>query len=259
MANFCSSCGQAVSDEARFCAECGNRLEDVEQPAAPEPEDSEEQPAPEPELPAEQPPLEPEPEERLTPEPEPSPPPPRPSSTAALDAYLAKIEASFMQTWRQLFNVDEPEPSQKQPADDKGRSALPRVLKGCSIAVAAVVGLFLLLVIVVAIFAPAEDEGDEEDGAPGTENPPTEADASLQRSFIVFTARKMGNEEIYVMRDDGTDIQQITNHPDSDQDPDWSPDARRIAFASERDGNREIYTMNADGTDIQRLTNHPMD
>ena len=155
MANFCSSCGRAVSPDARFCAGCGNSLEDVEQPAAPEPE-AEEQPAPEPELSEEQPPL----------EPEPSPPPPTPSSTATLDAYLAKIEASFMRTWRQLFNVDEPEPSQEQPADDKGRSAIPRVLKGCGIAVGVVVGLFLLLVIVVAIFAPAEDEDDTEISAP---------------------------------------------------------------------------------------------
>ena len=69
------------------------------------------------------------------------------------------------------------------------------------------------------------------------------------------------NYEIYVMDADGGNQQNITNDPNSDSSPSWSPDGERIVFASDRDGNRdgnrenyEIYVMDADGNNQQRLT-----
>ena len=61
------------------------------------------------------------------------------------------------------------------------------------------------------------------------------------------------NNEIYMIRADGTGLKKLTNHPAEDVHPVWSPDGRKIAFASERDGNRQIYVMNADGTNLVRL------
>ena len=58
---------------------------------------------------------------------------------------------------------------------------------------------------------------------------------------------------------DGTNLQNLTNHPAYDWGPAWSPDGTKIAFASDRDGNVEIYVMNADGTNPRNLTNHPAD
>ena len=49
----------------------------------------------------------------------------------------------------------------------------------------------------------------------------------------------------------------LTNHPQGDGLPAWSPDGRRIVFTSDRDGNWDIYVMNADGSNMTRLTNHP--
>ncbi|MDE0300684.1 MAG: DPP IV N-terminal domain-containing protein [Candidatus Poribacteria bacterium] len=73
---------------------------------------------------------------------------------------------------------------------------------------------------------------------------------------IVFTSRRDGNNEIYVMDADGGNQENLTNHPAYDGDPDWSPDGTKIAFVSGRDGNRraQIYVMDADGRNVIRLT-----
>ena len=67
--------------------------------------------------------------------------------------------------------------------------------------------------------------------------------------------------EIYVMDADGGNQQRLTNHPNDDRSPSWSPNGKRIAFVSNRDGHViggiptfEIYVMDADGKNQQRLT-----
>ena len=57
-----------------------------------------------------------------------------------------------------------------------------------------------------------------------------------------------------VMNADGTDIRNLTNHPESDYAPDWSPDGQRIAFTSGRDGVVGIYVMEVDVGNIHRLS-----
>ena len=83
-----------------------------------------------------------------------------------------------------------------------------------------------------------------------------DVDAQAQ---IAFMSERDRNYEIYLMDDDGKNQQNLTNHPDRDSVPSWSPDGKRIAFTSERDGNDEIYVMDADGGNQQNLTNHPED
>ena len=83
---------------------------------------------------------------------------------------------------------------------------------------------------------------------------------------IAFFSRRDGNAEIYVMDADGGNQRRLTNNPNSDWFPSWSPDGKRIAFVSDRDGHflgniptSEIYVMDADGGNPQNLTNDPND
>ena len=77
---------------------------------------------------------------------------------------------------------------------------------------------------------------------------------------IAFVSDRDRNDEIYVMDDAGKNQRNLTNNPDTDYAPSWSPDGTRIAFSSDRKGDFEsfeIYVMDAYGGNQQNLTNHP--
>ncbi len=72
---------------------------------------------------------------------------------------------------------------------------------------------------------------------------------------IAFHSERSGNLDIWVMNGDGSNQTQLTDAPDRDFEPAWSPDGRQIVFASGRDDpeNAQLYIMNADGSDQRRL------
>ena len=55
---------------------------------------------------------------------------------------------------------------------------------------------------------------------------------------IAFYGNRTGDNEIYVMNEDGSGQFNLTNNPANDTHPVWSPDHTRIAFSSDRDGNQ---------------------
>lgn len=73
---------------------------------------------------------------------------------------------------------------------------------------------------------------------------------------IAFVSNRDGNDEIYMMNNDGSRVRRLTNNPAHDGHPTGSPDGKKIAFVSDRDGNAEIYVMNADGSGVRRLTDN---
>ncbi len=92
----------------------------------------------------------------------------------------------------------------------------------------------------------------------------TLATFSPDGSRIAFTSRRKGNEDIFVMNADGTNLRQLTSNPlallspgidnFSDYAPAWSPDGKQIAFTTARNNTKitsvdwNIYIMNADGS-----------
>ena len=63
-----------------------------------------------------------------------------------------------------------------------------------------------------------------------------------------------GNNDIFVMNQNGTNQTALTSDPADDWLPDISPDGTKIAFHSNRAGNNDIRIMNVDGTGLNRLT-----
>lgn len=73
-------------------------------------------------------------------------------------------------------------------------------------------------------------------------------------SKIVFTSRRDGNKQIYIMEADGSRQTRLSNNTFNDYSPHISPDGRHIVFVSDRDGHPEIYVMDIDGRNPRRLT-----
>jgi len=47
------------------------------------------------------------------------------------------------------------------------------------------------------------------------------ADWSPDEEHIIFTSNKGGNEELYIIKADGTDLKRLTNNEIKDCCPDW--------------------------------------
>jgi TolB protein len=81
---------------------------------------------------------------------------------------------------------------------------------------------------------------------------------------IAFISDRDGNDEVYVMAasdgaaPDGTgaggsEPTRLTDSPEDDSYPTWSPDGRCLAFVSRRGDAWELYIMNADGSGLRKL------
>lgn len=79
---------------------------------------------------------------------------------------------------------------------------------------------------------------------------------SPDEEWIVFAAIAP-QEDIYIIRKDGSDLRQLTNDPYNDRRPVWSPDGERIAFHSDRSGKYEIWSIRSDGSGLEQITNTP--
>ena len=62
-------------------------------------------------------------------------------------------------------------------------------------------------------------------------------------SRLVFYSDRTGDDEVYLMDADGTNLVRLTDDRGEDSSAAWSPDGTSIAFKSDRGGTREIYVM----------------
>lgn len=83
---------------------------------------------------------------------------------------------------------------------------------------------------------------------------PTLPPVSGGQNRIAFATNRDGNYEIYVMNADGTAAARLTNHPDEDRSPAWSPDGRQIAYAAYTGKNTQIFVVNADASNPRAST-----
>jgi len=90
-----------------------------------------------------------------------------------------------------------------------------------------------------------------------TEGKPRDPNIEYSVKKIAFTSSVNGNEDIYVMNIDGSELTRLTDSPEKDKYPAVSPDGNKIAYTSDINGIWQIMVMNYDGTEKEQLTNNP--
>jgi Tol biopolymer transport system component len=71
----------------------------------------------------------------------------------------------------------------------------------------------------------------------------------------VVAAPSAGQEDVLVVRTDGSGFRKLTDDAHRDRAPRWSPDGKTIAFHSDRSGTFQLWTINADGSGLRQVTN----
>ncbi len=61
--------------------------------------------------------------------------------------------------------------------------------------------------------------------------------------WLVYTSYGNSQEDLYLMRTDGSDVRQLTNDTAKDQLPRWSADGQRLVVQSDRAGKHEAWAM----------------
>jgi Tol biopolymer transport system component len=72
--------------------------------------------------------------------------------------------------------------------------------------------------------------------------------------WITFDRRATQQADIYVMREDGSGLQQLTFHSLADTMPSWSPDGEWIYFTSFRRGKNQIWKVPRTGGEPLQVT-----
>lgn len=81
----------------------------------------------------------------------------------------------------------------------------------------------------------------------------SDPDVSPDGSLVVMR-NLTGQEDLYIVKSDGTDLRKITDDAPKDRRPKWSPDGRRIVFYSDRNGRYELWSIDAQGSNLQQMT-----
>src|SRR5437588_4883882 len=84
---------------------------------------------------------------------------------------------------------------------------------------------------------------------------PTYATFPGHNGLIAFRADTGSGYQIYTLRSNGHDLQQLTHVTGDTNYPDWSPDGRRVVFEYDApDGSCRVELMNTDGSGVVDLT-----
>jgi Tol biopolymer transport system component len=81
----------------------------------------------------------------------------------------------------------------------------------------------------------------------------TPAVSASRIAFVRVNRTNPDDADIYTANPDGTNEVNVTNSPEREHPPAWSPDGKMIAFVR-RDFDHSLMVMNADGTNVRRLT-----
>jgi len=72
--------------------------------------------------------------------------------------------------------------------------------------------------------------------------------------LIAFQSNRTGNNDIFMMNNDGSGVTRLTTSPVDDRVPSWSPDGDYIAYQSNTNDGWEIFVVNVATRDIRQIT-----
>ncbi len=74
------------------------------------------------------------------------------------------------------------------------------------------------------------------------------------RGSLAYVVRERGQDDVWLVGVGERTPLRLTNSPEDERDPAWSPDGRRLAYASRQDGNWEIYIRDMQSGETTRMT-----
>ncbi len=72
--------------------------------------------------------------------------------------------------------------------------------------------------------------------------------------WIAFDGTKDKQEDIFIVKPDGSNLQQLTNDMDKDRIPRWSADSKKLVFYSNRAGEFQTWKINIDGSGLSQFS-----
>jgi serine/threonine protein kinase/Tol biopolymer transport system component len=78
-------------------------------------------------------------------------------------------------------------------------------------------------------------------------------DVSPDGQWLAFYS-SLPQEDLFIIRTDGTGLRQLTDDAFRDRYPRWSPDGTRLIFQSNRSGRNEVWALRKDGSALIPLT-----
>ena len=84
--------------------------------------------------------------------------------------------------------------------------------------------------------------------------PAKNADVSPDSKLIVFDSIEGLQEDLFLVRADGTGLRRLTDDTFKDRAPRWSPDGKQILFFSDRNGRYDVWRMNPDGSGLEQVS-----
>lgn len=77
---------------------------------------------------------------------------------------------------------------------------------------------------------------------------------STDGKTFVFDSVEGSQEDLFLVRADGTGLRRLTDDGFKDRAPRWSPDGKQILFLSDRSGQYDVWRMNPDGSGLEQVS-----
>lgn len=117
-----------------------------------------------------------------------------------------------------------------------------------------IIALILFIITITACTSSAAEMNPTPNVAV-TNSPASSNQADCHKiAFAMFNFKTKVLPDIYTICPDGSNMTRLTDHPNADETPVWSPDGQLLAFISNRTGSYHLYLMDENGGNLTQVT-----